>query len=64
VGWLTQRIRSVGTPIADRAVRAASIRKRFLTPFPAPCHRKTWSQHLGLDYDLEQKNLAVHRAAD
>ena len=24
---------------------------------------QTWSQHLGLDYDQEQKNLAVHRAA-
>jgi hypothetical protein len=23
---------------------------------------QTWSQHLGLDYDQEQKNLAVHRA--
>jgi hypothetical protein len=21
---------------------------------------QTWSQHLGLDYDQEQKNLAVH----
>jgi capsid protein len=24
--------------------------------------RQTWSQHLGLDYDQEQKNLAVHGA--
>jgi capsid protein len=24
---------------------------------------QTWSQHLGLDYDQEQKNLAVHRSA-
>jgi capsid protein len=23
---------------------------------------QTWSQHLGLDYDQEQKNLAVHNA--
>ena len=23
---------------------------------------QTWSQHLGLDYDQEQKNLAVHRS--
>ena len=22
---------------------------------------QTWSQHLGLDYDQEQKNLAVHK---
>jgi hypothetical protein len=22
---------------------------------------QTWSQHLGLDYDQEQKNLSVHR---
>jgi hypothetical protein len=21
---------------------------------------QTWSQHLGLDYDQEQKNLAMH----
>jgi hypothetical protein len=24
---------------------------------------QTWSQHLGLDYDQEQKNLAVHGAS-
>jgi hypothetical protein len=24
---------------------------------------QTWSQHLGLDYDQEQKNLAVHRGS-
>ena len=25
---------------------------------------QTWSQHLGLDYDQEQKNLATHRRDD
>jgi capsid protein len=25
---------------------------------------QTWSQHLGLDYDQEQKNLSVHRAEE
>jgi hypothetical protein len=25
---------------------------------------QTWSQHLGLDYDQEQKNLAVHGRDD
>jgi hypothetical protein len=25
---------------------------------------QSWSQHLGLDYDQEQRNLAAHRQGD
>ena len=40
-------------PVAQAQIDRIAFDNGMLSP-------QTWSQHLGLDYDQEQKNLAVH----
>ena len=44
--------------VRDRLRDTQADRIAYLNGILSP---QTWSQHLGLDYDQEQKNLAVHR---
>jgi hypothetical protein len=46
---------NVRDPLQQARVDCIAFNKGVLSP-------QTWSQHLGLDYDQEQKNLAVHGA--
>jgi hypothetical protein len=46
---------NVRDPLQQARVDRIAFNKGVLSP-------QTWSQHLGLDYDQEQKNLAVHGA--
>jgi hypothetical protein len=45
--------------VRDQLKQAQVDRIAFADGILSP---QTWSQHLGLDYDQEQKNLAVHGA--
>jgi hypothetical protein len=46
---------NVRDPLQQAQVDRIAFNSGVLSP-------QTWSQHLGLDYDQEQKNLAVHGA--
>jgi hypothetical protein len=45
----------VRDPLKQAQVDRIAFAEGILSP-------QTWSQHMGLDYDQEQKNLAVHSA--
>ena len=49
---------AVAARARSTAAKRKSIASRFTHGILSP---QTWSQHLGLDYDQEQKNLATHR---
>jgi hypothetical protein len=46
--------------VRDQLQQAQVDRIAFTNGVLSP---QTWSQHLGLDYDQEQKNLAMHDAS-